>query len=474
MRDPRTPCRTRVAALLMLALLATSARATPAPVTAVEATAIAVEAYRYAYPLVLAELTRRAQTNVGAGAPPTAVGAPMNQFFHQRTLPDAATVEPLRPNADVLTSTLWFDVGTEPLVVSIPESGGRHYVLSVFDLWSDVFASLGPRTSGGGAQTYALTGPGWTGMLPDGVQHIAAPTAVGWIAARIATHGSRDADPVHRFQDGLKAAPLASWGTDYTPPRGTYDAALDRRPPAAQLLRLPVERYFGLFTSLATANPPHANDFPIVQQMARIGLAPGTPFALERLPPDVRAVVQHTPTTAGQALFDAVKRSGTRVHGWRSQLTPIGTYGTDYRRRQVAAYNAFGSELADDVYTLTTIGDGDGKPLESSHRYTIRFDATTLPPVRAFWSVTVYDDRPLLPLGTRPRFTLGSRDPLVKNADGTLDLYVQTTAPGGDKNANWLPPPTEGRFALVLRLYWPETTVLDGVWAPPPVMRIEK
>jgi hypothetical protein len=468
-------------AVAALALLPHLAVAAPAPVDAADAAAIAVEAYRYAYPLVLSELTRRAETNVGDGGPPNATGAsmngagaPMNQFLHQRTLPDSTVVEPLRPNADVLASSLWFDVGAEPLVVSIPESGGRYYTLPMFDLWSDVFAAPGPRTSGGGAQTYALTAPGWSGTLPAGVARIAAPTAVGRIVARVQTHGSADYDAVHRWQDGLKAVPLSRWQKDEPPPRGTLDPTRDRQAPAAQILRLPIERYFEIFTALTTANPPHPNDVPILQRMARIGLAPGTPFGLDQLSPDVRAIVQHTPTTSGQALFDAVKRAGTRVNGWRSLLSPMGTYGTDYLRRQVVAYNTFGADLSEDVYYLTTISDAEGKPLESSNRYAIHFDPSTLPPTRAFWSLTIYDDRQLLPLGTRPRVTIGSRDPLVKNADGSLDLSLQAAAPGTDKNANWLPTPTEGRFSLMLRLYWAETAALDGTWLPPTIVRADK
>lgn len=462
-------------ALVATALFAVSARAASDPIAAPaadETAVLAIEAYAYAYPLVLSELVRRVQTNAGEGAPPTAKGAPMNAFAHQRTLADATTTEALRPNADVLASTLWFDVAKEPLVVTIPDAGDRWVAVPMFDAWMEVFATPGSRTSGRGAHTYALTAPGWSGTLPAGVERIAAPTPTGWLAARIATHGSADLDAAHRFQDGLAAVPLGRFGKGAAAPRATWDVARDMQPPAAQILRLPITEYFGLFATLAAANPPHPTDWSVLARIARIGLVPGRPFALDRLPPDVQAVLQQTPRSAGQALFDAWKRSGTRVNGWRSLLTPIGTYGSDYRRRQVVAYSAFGAECSDDVYFLTTIADADGQPLESSQRYTLHFDAMTLPPVRAFWSVTAYDDRQLLAPGKRPRVTLGSRDPLVRNADGSIDLVLQTKPPAPERMANWLPTPAEGRFSLALRLYWPETPALDGTWLPPAVTRV--
>jgi hypothetical protein len=472
-----------VAAMLALALRANPAAAaspTPAPLGAEEAAAIGIEAYFYAYPLVLSELTRRVQTNVGDGAPArpgTMPGAPMNQFAHQRTLADDTTLEPLRPNADVLTSTLWFDVGAEPLVIAIPAAAGRYYTLPMFDLWSDVFAAPGTRTTGGGAQTYALTGPGWSGTLPAGVTRIAAPTAVGWMAGRIQIHGSADYDAGHAFQDGLKAAPLSRWGKDATAPRdaprGVFDATRDMQPPAAQILRLTAAQYFGLFTTLTTANPPHANDYPMLHRIGRLGLAPGMPFDQEPLAADVRAVLQQTPRSAGQALFEAFKRAGTRTNGWRSLVTPMGAYGSDYRRRQVVAYTAFGADLSEDVYYLTTTNDAEQRPLESANRYTLHLDAATLPPVRAFWSLTAYNEENHLAPGKRARVTIGSRDALANNADGSLDLYVQATTPGPDKEANWLPIPGDGgRFSLMLRLYWPEVSALDGPWIPPSVVRV--
>ncbi len=479
------------ATLLALVLLAPAPRAAgatesffPPPAGSVAAgaaeAALAVEAYVYAYPLVLMELTRRVETNVGDGAPAkpavTVTGgarAPMNAFAHQRALFDATTITAgQRPNADVLTSSLWFDVGPEPLVVTIPDAGGRWYTLPMFDLWSDVFAAPGPRTTGGGPQQWAITKRGWTGMLPAGVGRIEAPTETGRILLRIRTDGPKDYAAVHAFQDGLRAVPLSHYGKDWTAPVGTFDAGIPAQSPADQILRLATSQFFEIFGSATVRNPPRAHDHPILQRMARIGLAPGRPFTPDQLTPGARPLLESSRTSAGQQLFEAFKRSGMRTNGWRVLGSPMGAYGVDYRRRQVIAYNALGADLADDVTFLTTIADGDGKPLESAYRYTIHFDAAALPPADAFWSLTAYDDRQLFMPNKLQRFTIGDRNALTKNADGSVDLVLQSQHPGADKVANWLPIPVEGRFTLVLRLYAPKVTALDGTWQPAPVTRV--
>lgn len=459
--------------VLTSTLAVTAVPAAPAPVTAADASAIAIDAYVYAYPLVLMELTRRQMTNAGEGAAPNVIAAPMNQFAHQRTFPDPSVTDVLRPNADALFSSLWFDVGAEPLVIEIPDSGGRYYQLSMFDMWSDVFASPGPRTTGTGAQTYAITAPGWTGMLPDGVERITAPTNAGWILGRIQTNGPTDFDAVHRFQDGFKAIPLSQRGKDYRPPKAPFDATRERRPPSEQLVRLSIESYFTIFTEVTAKNPPHAHDSPILQRMARVGLAPGRPFDLAAASPEIRTAFVGARMPATSLLFDAFKRAGTRVNGWRVTLTPMGTYGTDYLRRMVVAYNGLGATLIEDGLAPTTTADAENKPLDGSGRYTMHFAADQLPPVNAFWSLSMYNDQQFFAENPRRRYTLGSRDPLTKNADGSLDLYLQRTSPGPEKDNNWLPTPAEGRLSLTLRLYWPKPPALDLSWAPPAVTRID-
>ena len=147
----------------------------------------------------------------------------------------------------------------------------------------------------------------------------------------------------------------------------------------------------------------------------------------------------------------------------------MGTYGTDYQRRQVLAYSALGAALPEDLTYFFTIADGEGKPLESKSRYTLHFDAQHLPPVNAFWSVTAYDERQLLPATTAKRFAVSDRDRLALNDDGSLDVLIQREQPSEGKDANWLPTPRDGRFSLTLRLWWPKAAGSDGSWQPPAV-----
>jgi len=170
-------------------------------------TAIAVEAYVYLYPLVTMELTRRQLTS---GEDPSAARGPMGRFNHARAFPDARFRSVVRPNFDTLYSTAWLDVGAEPLLISAPDSGGRYYLLPIMDMWTDVFAAPGTRTTGGSAIDVALTVPSWRGELPKKMLRIDAPTPVVWIIGRTKTDGPADYPAVHHFQDALAVTPLSS------------------------------------------------------------------------------------------------------------------------------------------------------------------------------------------------------------------------------------------------------------------------
>lgn len=458
---------------LVLGTVAPAAPATPAPVTADEALEIATDAYLYAFPLVLMEVTRRVMTNtqVADGARQR---APVNQFAHVPAFPDASFTDVVRPNADTLYSVLWFDLSREPLVIDVPDSDGRYYLLPMLDLWADVFASPGKRTTGTGTQTWVLTGPRWKGgRLPRGVTQIKSPTATGWLIGRTQTNGKSDYEAVHRFQAGLKAVPLSAWGrAGFTPLPAKKNPQQDESAPVEQVEKMTAARFFALFAELTRENPPHPNDYPILQRMARIGLVPGRRFDVAKVSPDTKAALEAAPKTASQKIVAAVQRLGTPVNGWRSILTPIGTYGTDYLRRATIAYFGLGANVIEDAIYPTAPTDADGRPFDSAARYTVHFAKDQIPPARAFWSLTMYNDKQLLAENALDRYAIGDRDPLKHNADGSLDLYIQRNSPGADKESNWLPAPKSGGFSMNLRLYWPKPAALDGAWAPPPVKRV--
>lgn len=457
---------------LVLGAVAPAVPAAPAPVTADEAIEIATDAYLYAYPLVLMEISRRVLTNTDV-ADGARQRAPMNQFAHLPTFPDASFTAIVRPNADTLYSILWFDLRREPLVIHAPDSGGRYYLLPMLDLWTDVFASPGTRTTGTGAQTWVLTGPGWKGgRLPRGVTQIKAPTAFGWLIGRTQTNGKPDYEAVHRFQADLKVVPLSAWGrAGFTPLPAKKNPQLDESPPVEQVENMTAARFFALFAELTRDNPPHSNDDPILQRMARIGLVPGRKLDVARIAPESKAALDAAPKAASQKILAARRRLGAPVNGWRIPLNPIGTYGTDYLRRATIAHFGLGANVIEDAIYPTAMTDADGRPFDSAARYTAHFPKDQLPPVRAFWSLTMYNDRQLFAENALDRYAIGDRDALKHNADGSLDLYIQRASPGADKESNWLPAPKSGGFSMTLRLYWPRPAALDGSWTPPSVKR---
>lgn len=439
-------------------------------VSADEARAIAREAFIYAYPLVLTELTHLVGKNVSE---PTGTSAPINQFGHMRAFPDPSFTIVVRPNADTLYSSLGYDVTGEPLVFSVPAAGDRYYLLPFLDMWGDVFTAPGTRTSGNGAQTFAIVGPGWRGALPEGVTEYRSPTGRGVLIGRTQTNGQADYEAVRAFQDGIKVVPLSAYGKPYTPPKGTVDPGQDMTPPPERIERMKAAEFFPLFAELMKQNPPHANDYPILDRLKRIGIEPGRSFSFDAAPRDVREALDAAPATALPQIKDAWQNAGRLANGWRTNMTAIGTYGTDYLHRAGVAYGGYGANVIEDALYPTAFADVDGKPLEAGRRYVLHFAKDQIPPARAFWSLTMYDARQLFTANPIDRYAIGDRDALAFNADGSLDLYIQTESPGRDKEANWLPSPKAGTFTMNLRLYWPDATATSGSWAPPPVTRVE-
>jgi len=439
-------------------------------ISAGDAREIAREAYIYAYPLVLMEVTRKVGTNV---AEPAGLNAPINQLAHAREFPDPSFTMVVRPNADTLYTALTYDVSKEPLVVSVPDSGGRYYLMPWLDYWSDVFAAPGKRTTGAGARTFAIVGPNWPGSLPAGVERYNSPTESGLLIGRTQTNGKADYEAVHKFQDGMKAVPLSAYGKPYTPPKGKVNPNQDMSAPPDQVDKMDAATFFAMFAELMTDNPPHANDYPILERMKRIGIEPGKSFSLASAPKEVQDAMKAAPAEALKQIKATWSKSGILANGWRTNLTAIGTYGADYRHRAGVAYAGLGANVIEDAVYPTALADAEGQPFSSDKRYVLHFTKDRIPPARAFWSLTMYDQRQLFTENPIGRYAIGDRDELTFNPDGSLDILVQADSPGKDKEANWLPAPKSGPFTMNLRLYWPKTEVLDGRWTPPPVARLD-
>ena len=435
-----------------------------------EAYEIGIEAYTYAYPLVLMELTRRVMTNV---AQPDGIRAPMNRFAHASSFPDASFKDVVRPNADTLYSILWYDVSREPLVVTLPDTAGRYYVVPVMDLWTDVFASLGSRTTGCATGAFALVAPGWQGTLPEGVRRVTSPTSLGWIVGRIQTNMAADFDNVRRMQRDLRALPLSAWGRPAAEPAdGPVDASVDMKtPPVEQVANLDPAAFFALFAELMKANPPHAADVAMLLRLERIGIVAGASFSLAGAPPAVASALRRAAPDGLRRMLERGRRMRLMRDGWSSSAGMVGIYGSDYLTRAFVAYRGLGALPPDEAMYPSAVADADGAALDGRSTYVLHFDKDRIPPAKAFWSLTMYGEDQFFVDNPIDRYAIGDRDALRFNADGSLDLYVQHASPGQDKASNWLPA-SAGPFSMTLRLYLPKPEAVDGSWTPPPVRRI--
>ena len=238
---------------------------------------LATDAYIYGYPLVTMEMTRRVFTNVPKVE---ATRGPMGQIVKVRAYPNASYRDVTAPNADTLYTTSFFDVGKEPWVLSIPDMKGRYALLPMLDGWTTVFQVPGKRTTGTGAQTYAITGPGWKGSLPADVKEYKSPTSLVWLLGRIYCTGTpEDYAEVHKLQDEFKLVPLSSYGKPYTPPEHTVDPSIDMKTAVReQVNRMDAVAYFTLLCKLMKDNPPTAADAPQLAKFAKIGIVPGQEF----------------------------------------------------------------------------------------------------------------------------------------------------------------------------------------------------
>lgn len=435
---------------------------------------IALEAYVYAYPLVTMEYTRRVLTNV---AEPQGTKAPMGQIGRLREYPTAAFRDVTAPNADTLYTYAFFDVAKEPYVLSLPDLGDRYALFPMLDGWTDVFEVPGKRTTGTGAQTYAITGPGWSGTLPEGVSEYKSPTSMVWLLGRIYCDGTpEDYKAVHKAQDEVKLVPLSAYGKDYTPPPGEVDPTIDMKTAVReQVNALDAVAYFTEFCKLLKTNPPADADAPILEKLARIGIVPGQDFDESKLDIVLR---KRLPQIGFARIMLHFKDSGgdiKDINGW-AYTTKTGLYGTNYLQRALITAIGLGANRPQDAIYPTSTRSGEGllaRAYNGSEKYVLNFPKGHLPPVNGFWSITMYDSGYFFVENPINRYSISARQALKQNADGSTDIYIQNESPGADKESNWLPAPKD-KFILMMRLYWPKEgkpSILDGSWVLPPAKK---
>ena len=451
---------------LQVSCSSSSTKALPAETTVSDA----VDAYLYGFPLVLMDMTRKQTTNAASAGPER---APMGQFVRMRTFPTAAYRDVPGANTDTLYTMVWLDVSKEPWIFSIPDMGDRYYMMQMLDGWTNVFQSPGTRTTGEKAQKYAIVGPDWSGTLPKDVTEYKSPSGLVWILGRIYCIGTpEDYAKVHALQDKFSVVPLSSYGKPYTPPPAEVDASLDMKTPVvAQVQAMGIIDYFSYLAKLWKTNPPAAQDAPTVARMAKIGLIPRQDFDPSKLSASEKEAMNGVPKLGLMKMLGRVKEQQP-VNGWLVFGSNVGNWGTDYLLRATTAWLGPGWNLpADAVYPLSQKAANGEDYNGADHKYVLSFEKGQFPPVKGFWSLTMYDENNFLAANALNRYTLSQRDKFVTNPDGSVDLYLQADSPGKTKESNWLPAP-RAKFSVMLRLYWPTETppsIIDGTWKPPAI-----
>jgi hypothetical protein len=306
--------------------------------------------------------------------------------------------------------------------------------------------------------------------LPPGVQKIQATTPYVWVIGRTQTNGARDYAAVNKVQDGYTITPLSQWGKTPQPIKAVIDPSVDMKTPPLDLTnKMPASAYLNYAAELMKLNPPHVSDWSTIARLQRIGIERGKSFAYEKLDP---ATQQALDKAAGDALKNMYAKLPTLarvVNGWQMNTDTMGVYGNYYLKRAIVALVGLGANQADDAIYPIAAADANGKPLKGEHNYILHFNKEELPPVNAFWSVTMYDEAGFAVPNSIDRCAIGDRDDLKYNTDGSLDLYFQHENPGPGKESNWLPSPSSGTLGVTMRLYAPKAQALDGRWNPPTI-----
>lgn len=425
-----------------------------------ETVVLAAEAYVFGTPLVMMSLTREASLH--------RIG-PENQLQRVRQFPQASFREVVRPNVDTLYTTAFIDLAQGPWVFHMPAGQQRYTLMAFLDGWTDVFAALGTRTQAGAGGTYLLLGPGQQAGPVQGMTVLRAGTRMAWLIGRIQTLGPQDLANVHALQDGLQLIPLHDWQTGVRQAKTiAWQPTPAPTPPLARLLDMPTPLFFEQLAQLMQDNPPRPEDAPMLRKLARLGVQPGQTPAWgwgEGL------AVRLGRQIADFRLAQELRRSRAAPNGWQTPPDVLGRYGTGYNIRAAVARMGLGANAPEDAMYPQARVDAQGQALHGRHRYRLHFAPGALPPVKAFWSITAYglDDYLLDVPGAR--HAIRSSDPLVFNADGSLDLLIQSEPPG-TAPANWLAVRADQAFLLNARLYWPTTPALQGHWQMPSIERL--
>lgn len=443
---------------------AAAAGSPSAAVTPAEATALGEQAYLYGFPLL--EFVRVQNTETSVRCPDHVGDAPLNSFSNANQFANPSERTIVAPNVDTLYSIAHLDLGRGPVVLSHPDMGHRYFVFELLDPYTNVIGYVGSRTTGSAAGRFEIAWTGHPGRRVSGTRLIRSRYKNVWIVGRTLVDGGR--------ADLRKSLALMA-RYRLSPPGGPRTF---RPGCTARVHTFTTPSGLAFLTELdraMRAYPPPARDRPLLAQLATVGVGAGlnveraglSPAALQALVSSVDATATSLPgISKAKILTEALAD-----HGWANIGDDIGDYGTDYLFRAEVAELGLGANTRQEAIYPTALTDADGQFLNGSTDYELVFKRSQAPPVRAFWSLTMYDASGYLVSNPEHRYAVGNdHPPLRREPDGSIVVLIQRTKPD-QPDVNWLPAPS-GDFRLNLRLYWPKRSALDGSWQPPPVQPI--
>jgi hypothetical protein len=423
---------------------------------------VGVQAYIYGYPLV--EMYRVRHSRVFDPNNKDRVG--LNQFLHARKLRNHNDTLIVAPNHDTLYSSAWLDLAHEPVVLQVPDTNGRYYVVQFLDFYTNNFAFVGKRSTGTKAGVFVITGPDWKGTLPDGVRRIDSPTNSIWLLARILVDEKDDLDQIHALQDQFSIVPWSGWGKKkpfVNDPRKPELVAYDATEPL---------RFFEFLNAALKENPPPATDRGLISLFRQIHVGPDKSFKLKDLDePTIQGL--RRALEMGEKMVCGTQHAQKKVNGWVVPQPNIAKFNDDYLYRAFIAKAGLASLSLDEGINFWTGVDDRGETLHGSRKYILRFAKNETPPVDGFWSLTMYGPKGLLVANPIDRYAISDRTKgIQRDPNGGLTFYLQKDSPGKDREANWLPCPKD-EFTVWLRCYLQHKSVTEGKWKAGAIQRVD-
>ncbi len=427
---------------------------------------IGMQAYAYGFPAIYYAKLRFGMVRQPQGV----IDTPLNTLFHVPRLSDHNDQYGGSPMRDAIYSVAWLDLRAEPVVIHAPDSGERYVSIQLAEFYSDLFGYVGPSVNGGRAQTALVVGPQWQGDTPAGIDVVMrSPTPSAFLVARVSTPGGDDLPTARALQQSSWVKPLAAWRV------GSAAVQLrDVLAPSAPDLPL---ADFRTMNAAMRENPPPTGDEALLRQFAQVGLGPLATVALDELDAATQRGLARA-LVDGPKLLSKVALSGghtKRVAGWfygDKHWGRMAVVGDFLGRASPQAFSGILEHWIEQSTKLRTFVDADGHDLSGQHRYVLRFAKHEIPEARAFWSITLYDERFNMVDNPIQRYGIGSlTEGLVLGTDGSLDILLQHQQPEAASNANWLPTPA-GKFNLFLRTYLPGPGVMDQSYVPPMVRKV--